>query len=136
MFSTVFNFPQGFWKKLALFSFSIFFISAGIDHFTNKEFYLSIMPPILPFHLAAVLVSGFFEIIGGIGILIPSLRKKAAWGLAALIVAVYPANIYMALSPEVFPEYSMNLLYFRLILQFVIFYWAYLITTPKFNPVR
>ena len=93
------------------------------------------MPPIVPFHLAVVLVSGFFEIIGGIGILIPSLRKKAAWGLAALIVAVYPANIYMALSPDVFPEYSMNLLYFRLILQFVIFYWAYLITTPKFNPV-
>lgn len=130
------NLPIGLWRKAALFSFSFIFIYVGIDHFINPKFYLSIMPPILPFHLAAVLVSGLFEIIGGIGILIPSLRKKAAWGLAALIVAVYPANIYMALSPDAFPEYSINLLYFRLILQFVIFYWAYLITTPKFNPAR
>ena len=53
MFSRVFNFPQGFWKKLALFSFSIFFISAGIDHFTNKETYEStwlneVIPSVLP----------------------------------------------------------------------------------------
>ena len=97
MFSTVFNFPQGFWKKLALFSFSIFFISAGIDHFTNKEFYLSIMPPAFPLHLEAVYISGFFEILGGIGLLFARLRKIAALGLLALLISVYPANIYMAL---------------------------------------
>ena len=94
------------------------------------------MPPAFPLHLEAVLISGFFEILGGICILIPKLRKQAAWGLAALIVAVYPANIYLALSPEVFPEYPLYLLYLRLILQFFAFYWAYLITTPKFNPNR
>ena len=55
------NLPIGLWRKAALFSFSFIFIYVGIDHFLNPEFYLSIMPPILPFHLAAVLVSGFFE---------------------------------------------------------------------------
>tara|TARA_B100000242_G_scaffold291166_1_gene263973 strand:- start:1225 stop:1617 length:393 start_codon:yes stop_codon:yes gene_type:complete len=128
------NLPIGVWRKAALFSLSFFFIYVGIDHFLNPEFYLSIMPPVIPFHLEAVLISGFFEIIGGIGILISQLRKIAAWGLALLIIAVYPANIYMAVVPEAFPEYPLYLLYFRLVLQFFIFYWAYLITTPKFNP--
>ena len=126
--------PKGIWRKFALFIFSFIFIYVGIDHFINPEFYLKIMPPSFPFHLEAVLISGFFEILGGVGILISRIRKFAAWGLAALIVAVYPANIYMALSPESFPDYPLYLLYFRLVLQFGIFYWAYLITTPKFNP--
>ena len=128
--------PRGIWRKFALFIFSFIFIYVGIDHFINPEFYLNIMPPSFPFHLEAVLISGFFEILGGVGILISRIRKFAAWGLAALIVAVYPANIYMALSPENFPDYPLYLLYFRLVLQFGIFYWAYLITTPKFNPSR
>ena len=119
--------PKGIWRKLALLIFSFIFIYVGFDHFINPEFYLKIMPPSFPFHLKAVLISGFFEILGGVGILISRIRKFAAWGLAALIVAVYPANIYMALSPESFPDYPLYLLYFRLALQFGIFYWAYLI---------
>ncbi len=94
-FLSFFNLPNGFWKKLALLSFSIFFISAGIDHFTNKEFYLSIMPPAFPLHLEAVYISGFFEVLGGLGLLISKLRKIAALGLLALLIAVYPANIYI-----------------------------------------
>ena len=136
MFSRVFNFPQGFWKKLALFSFSIFFISAGIDHFINKEFYLSIMPPAFPLHLEAVYISGFFEILGGIGLLFARLRKIAALGLLALLISVYPANIYMALTPEAFPDIPLFALYFRLALQFLFFYWAYSITRPIYNPGR
>ena len=128
--------PKGIWRKFALLIFSFIFIYVGVDHFINSEFYLDIMPPRFPFPLEAVLISGFFEILGGVGILISRIRKFAAWGLAALIVAVYPANIYMALSPENFPDYPLYLLYFRLVLQFGIFYWAYLITTPKFNPSR
>ena len=133
-FLSFFNLPNGFWKKLALLSFSIFFISAGIDHFTNKEFYLSIMPPAFPLHLEAVYISGFFEVLGGLGLLIPKLRKIAALGLLALSIVVYPANIYMALYPEAFPQYSINLLYFRLFLQFIAFYWAYSLSTARFNP--
>ena len=125
MFSRVFNFPQGFWKKLALFSFSIFFISAGIDHFTNKEFYLSIMPPAFPLHLEAVYISGFFEILGGIGLLFARLRKIAALGLLALLISVYPANIYLAQTNGVAMGISPLIAWGRLPFQFVFIGLAY-----------
>ncbi|MED5253710.1 MAG: DoxX family protein, partial [Pseudomonadota bacterium] len=96
--------PLGFWKKLVLFGLSAFFIYFGVDHFINPDFYLSIMPPSFPLHEEAVYISGFFEIVGGIGVLIPRFRKIAGWGLVALLIAVYPANIYMAISPEAFPD--------------------------------
>ena len=92
------------------------------------------MPPAFPLHLEAVYLSGFFEVLGGLGLLIPRFRKIAALGLFALLIAVYPANIYMALYPEAFPQYSINLLYFRLFLQFIAFYWAYSLSTTRFNP--
>lgn len=135
-FDSFFNFPVEIWRKLVLISFSIFFIGAGIDHFISQEFYLSIMPPFLPFHIEAVLISGFFEIMGGIGLLTSKFRSKAAWGLLALLISVYPANIYMALNPDEFIQYPIILLYFRLILQFIAFYWAYILTTEPFNTSR
>ena len=92
------------------------------------------MPPAFPMHLEAVYISGFFEVLGGIGVLIPRLRKIAGWGLLFLLIAVYPANIYMAITPEEFPDISISLLYFRLVLQFLFFYWAYSVTRPEFNP--
>mgnify|MGYP003316264122 CR=1 FL=1 len=75
-----------------------------------------------------------FFFYGALGLLISKLRKIAALGLLALLIAVYPANIYMALYPEAFPQYSINLLYFRLFLQFIAFYWAYSLSTARFNP--
>ena len=125
--------PLGLWKKLALFGLSAFFIYFGVDHFINPDFYLSIMPPSFPLHEEAVYISGFFEIVGGIGVLIPRFRKIAGWGLVALLIAVYPANIYMAISPEAFPDIPIEVLYFRLALQFLFFYWAYSVTRPVFN---
>ena len=128
------NLPKGFLRKLSVFTLSVFFVSFGIDHFANPEFYLSIMPPNLPLKLEAVYISGLFEILGGVGVLIASTRKIASLGLVTLLVAVYPANIYMALNPERFPEVSINALYFRLVLQFFFFYWAYSVSRPSFNP--
>ena len=92
------------------------------------------MPPAFPMHLEAVYISGFFEILGGICVLIPSLRIIAGWGLVALLIAVYPANIYMALTPEAFPDIPIAILYFRLPLQFLFFYWAYSVTREAYNP--
>ena len=69
--------PTEWWRILSLFGLSVFFIYFGIDHFINPDFYLSIMPPAFPFHAEAVYISGFFEILGGICVLIPSLRKLA-----------------------------------------------------------
>ena len=87
-----------------------------------------------PLHLEAVYLSGLFEILGGVGVLIARTRSIAGWGLLALLIAVYPANIYMALTPEAFPDISLFALYFRLALQFLFFYWAYSITRPIYNP--
>ena len=124
--------PTEWWRVLSLFGLSVFFVYFGIDHFINPDFYLSIMPPAFPLHAEAVYISGFFEILGGICVLIPSLRKFAGWGLIALLISVYPANIYMAINPEAFPEISIGLLYFRLPLQFLFIYWAYSITRPVY----
>ena len=129
----IFNLPDGILRKIVLFGLAIFFIFFGIDHFINPDFYLSIMPPAFPLHKEAVYISGFFEILGGLGVLISRFRKIAGWGLIALLVAVYPANIYMAVTPEAFPNISIGLLYFRLALQFLFFYWAYVVTLPAYN---
>ena len=128
----VIQLPTQWWRKFSLFGLSLFFIYFGIDHFINPEFYLSIMPPAFPLHAEAVYISGFFEILGGISVLIAPLRKIAGWGLVALLICVYPANIYMAITPEAFPEISIGLLYFRLPLQFLFIYWAYSVTRPHY----
>lgn len=76
---------------------AIGFIIMGILHFITSGGFLKIMPPILPFHRALVYLSGLFEILGGGGLLFKSTRKIAGWGLIALLIAVFPANIFMAL---------------------------------------
>ena len=133
--SVALGLPVGLWRKLVLFGLAAFFINIGINHFVNPDFYLSIMPPVFPMHAEAVYVSGFFEVLGGICVLIPRLRKIAGWGLVALLVAVYPANIYMAITPEAFPGFPVALLYVRLVFQFVFFYWAFSVTRPAYNTV-
>ena len=135
-FSTALKLPVGYWRKLVLFGLSAFFIYFGIDHFVNPDFYLSIMPPSFPLHEEAVYISGFFEVLGGVCVLISRLRKIAGWGLVALLIGVYPANIYMAITPEAFPDIPIAVLYFRLPLQFLFFYWAYSVTRPAFNSAK
>ena len=78
---------------------AIAFIAAGVMHFVKPEFYVAIMPPYLPWHLELVWISGFFEILGGVGVLFPQpIRRWAGWGLVALLVAVFPANLHVALN--------------------------------------
>ena len=135
-FSLVLQLPSSLWKKIALLVLAVFFIYTGIDHFVNADFYLSIMPPAFPLHEEAVYISGIFEVLGGVGLLLPRFRKIAGWGLVALLIAVYPANIYMAITPEAFPNIPLSLLYFRLVLQFVFFYWAFSVTRLAYNSGR
>ena len=122
--------PKSFIKRFFLFLLSAFFTYAGFHHLFAPDFYVSIMPPWIPAHLALVYISGVFEIMGGIGVLIPRFRALAGLGLVALLVAVYPANLYMAFNPEMFPDIPVMALYVRLVLQFVDFYWAYSVTRP------
>ncbi|MGA9547270.1 MAG: hypothetical protein WCF79_14660 [Rhodomicrobium sp.] len=99
-----------------LFVFALFLIS-GVSHFLLTRFFLAIMPPYLPWPYAAVYVSGAFEIIGAIGLVLPAYRRAAGIGLFVLTILVTPANIHMALNPELFPAFSTSLLYWRLVAQ-------------------
>jgi uncharacterized membrane protein len=101
----------------------ITFIVAGVLHFTHTRVYQRIMPPYLPLHREAVLVSGAAEIAGGVGILVPATRPYARWWLTALLVAVFPANLHMALEPEDFKDIPRWALWLRLPFQLV-FGWA------------
>ena len=86
-------------QQLSLVVATIFYVFAGTLHFIKPEIYLRIVPPYIPWHLAMVRLSGALEILGGFGLLIPRTRQAATWGLTALLVAVFPANIYMATNP-------------------------------------
>ena len=91
------------------------------------------MPPYLPAHRELVYLSGVFEILGGIGLLIPGLRRFAGWGLIALLLAVFPANVHMALNPQPFIDQGIPLwaLYARLPVQFLLMYAIWWITRPE-----
>ena len=104
-------------------------IAVGLLHLVRPEKFMQIVPDYLPAHRALVLISGVFEMLGGIGLLIPRVRKPAAWGLAALFVAVFPANINMAIN-KIFIDNPL-ILWGRLPFQFVIIAWAYWYTRPE-----
>ena len=89
----------------------------GIAHFTNTEFFVSIMPPYIGWHLEIVYISGVLEILGAIGVLIPATRLLAGNCLIALTLAVTPANIHMWMNPEQFPDASETALTVRLVIQ-------------------
>ncbi|WP_240734759.1 DoxX family membrane protein [Hymenobacter sp. UV11] len=74
---------------------ALLFVGAGALHFIHPETYLRIMPPALPAPRLLVLLSGAAEVAGGLGLLLPATRRWAAWGLLALLLAVFPANVYM-----------------------------------------
>ena len=83
-------------RRFSRYALALLFVGAGIMHFIRPETYLRIMPPWLPAPLLLVQLSGAFEVLGGLGLLGPRTRRLAGWGLLALLVAVFPANVYMA----------------------------------------
>ncbi len=82
-------------KAIAKCILAIFMIIAGTMHFVNPAFFLKIMPPYLPLHKELVLLSGVAEVLLGILLLVPQTSRKAAWGIVALLIAVFPANLYL-----------------------------------------
>ena len=109
---------------IALYIMAAFFVYAGISHFTKKRFYLKAMPPYIPYHETMVILSGIVEIIFGLGLLFEQTRTYAAWGIILLLIAVFPANIYMATSGK-FKKIPQSILWLRLPLQIVLIWWAY-----------
>jgi uncharacterized membrane protein len=121
-------------KTVLKFVLAAFFIFAGIGHFRDEAFFLKIMPDYIPAagHLPAVHVSGACEILLGVLLLIPSTMRLAAWGLVALLVAVFPANVYAYQhSREIFPSLDPALHFWRLPMQGVLIAWAWWYTRPS-----
>lgn len=108
---------------------AIFMISAGTMHLVRPAFYLKIVPPYLPLHREIVLVSGLCEIVLGVLLFVPRCARLAAWGIIALLIAVFPANIYLYQHKEILPA-PLIVHFLRLPLQAVFVGWAYWHTRP------
>ena len=106
----------------------VFFVAAGAAHYVRPDVYMRIMPPYLPWHRGLVYLSGLCEVAFGALVLIPRFSVPAAWGLIALLIAVFPANVHMAMNPRLYPVVSPFLLWLRLPLQGVLIAWAYAYT--------
>jgi uncharacterized membrane protein len=116
---------------------ALFFTSAGVLHFLRPAMYMKIVPPYIPWPLAMVYLSGAAEIAGGLGILLPPARRAAALGLMALLVAVFPANVYMATNPveagaSALPPAA---LWGRLLLQPIFILWVWWCTKTRLTRV-
>jgi uncharacterized membrane protein len=116
------------WSALAM---GALYVGAGVLHFAVTRFYMRAMPEYLPAPHALVLVSGAAEIAGGVGVMLPGTRREAAWGLVLLLIAVMPANVWMAMHPERFAEVPQWALWARLPLQVPLIWWAWRFTKAR-----
>jgi uncharacterized membrane protein len=113
-------------KKILLYVLSAAMVGVGVLHFISPEPFMEIVPDYLPEPRALVLISGFFEVLGGLGLLWSKSRRAAGLGLVALYVAVFPANIYSAMN-NIAPgdlEVSSTMLWVRLPFQLLFIAWA------------
>jgi uncharacterized membrane protein len=107
--------------------FAALFVIGGAGHFVAPDSYMRIMPPYLPYHRPLVLLSGILEIALGVLLLVPRFSRLAAWGLIALLIAVFPANIYLYQHQEIWPLPPLVHL-IRLPMQGVLILWAFVYT--------
>lgn len=119
--------PHSTRASVSLWILAAIFITAGALHFIAPDSYTRIVPRWLPAPRILVYVSGAFELLGGLGLLIRPLRKFAAWGLIALLIAVFPANIQMLQSAHATGAlgWAQLLLWLRLPLQPLLMWWVY-----------
>jgi uncharacterized membrane protein len=120
-------------KRIGLILVFLWFLFGGVAHFALTEAEMRIMPPAIPWPRAVVLMSGAFELLGAIGILIPATRRAAGIGLFLLTVAVTPANVYMLQHAELFnvPRWALIVrLPFQVVLLALILWSTW---TPRVN---
>ena len=125
-------------RRAALLLAALSYVTVGVLHFTSAATFVAIMPPYIPgwLHLPAVYLSGAAEIAGGAGLLVPRFRRAAGWGILMLLVAVFPANIHMAVNKVGLPGMPVNevLLWARLPLQFVMAAWVWWVALRVVTP--
>jgi uncharacterized membrane protein len=111
-------------KSISMYVLAIFMIGAGTMHFVKPNFFLRIVPPYLPLPEVLVFVSGICEIVLGVLLLVPRYSHLAAWGIIALLIAVFPANVHLFQNQDIVPAPpAVHLI--RLLLQGVFILWAY-----------
>jgi len=115
------------WCDISRWLMGLFFIAAGINHFRSPDVYLSMMPPWLPWPETLNAISGAAEVLGGIGALLPNraARRVAGWWLIALLIAVFPANVHVALNGWPGMGIPQWVLLARLPFQILFFAWVY-----------
>jgi len=91
-------------KRVLLWLMAGFYVVAGFNHLMNPDFYLAIMPPGLPNPEWLNVISGLAEIVLGVFLLEPRVRALAAWGIIALLIAIFPANVYVATANVGLPD--------------------------------
>lgn len=111
-----------------LYVMACLYLLAGLNHFRNPKVYTRIIPPALPAPKLLNILSGLAEIILAITLCLPATSKWAAWGIIILLIAVFPANIYMYTNKKAAQALPTWVLLVRLPLQFVLMGWAYLYT--------
>lgn len=126
-------------KRASLLLMALFYILAGFNHLVRPEFYVAIIPPGLPDPVWLNLLSGLAEIVLGVYLLEPRTRVLAAWGVIALLIAVFPANLYVATENLGLPggqpgTGNAALNYARLPLQALLVAWAFWHTRPEGPP--
>jgi uncharacterized membrane protein len=100
------------------------FIAAGVNHFVNPRFYRAIMPDYLPAHDELVAASGVAELVGGAALMHPRTRRFGGWWLVATLIAIFPANVHMAMHPERYRRFSPAALNARLPVQLLFIAWV------------
>jgi uncharacterized membrane protein len=112
-------------RLFSLYSMVIFYVAAGINHFWHPRMYKSIMPPYLPYHLPLVYISGICEIAFALLLLPAFTRWLAAWLIIAMLIAIFPANIQMAINYSRRHNPYTWLAILRLPIQLLLIAWAW-----------
>ncbi|HWU68992.1 MAG TPA: DoxX family protein [Stenotrophobium sp.] len=118
-------------RRLGLAFVFAWFLFGGIGHFAKTDFFVSIVPTYIPKPLAMVYISGIFELLGAVGVLIPSTRRLAGLGLFLLTLCVTPANVNMWLHPQQFPDMPEWAYSVRLVVQVLLLACIWWSTQPK-----
>lgn len=126
------------YKRPLRYVMGLLYVGAGVLHFVAPKRYAHVVPPRLPRPVALVYLSGIAEIVLGSGVLLRRTRRRSAWGIVALLIAVFPANVHMATSDvatDAVPDWAEDItraaLWIRLPLQAVLVLWAWWYTRPS-----
>ena len=118
-------------ESLPRLAMAAFYVAAGVNHFRVPDFYLSLMPPYVPWHAELVALTGVLEIALGVLVAIPRTASLAAWGIISMLIAFLPVHVHMLVNNHLYPQAPTSVLWLRFPIQALFILWAYWFTTPR-----